>query len=194
MLPLLEKNIPVQILNSKRDSGTGTWVDSNRSTAGGSVIKSIAFKKDLTVVTMSPRKRLGQYLFWEGIFSVLNRYSISSGIMSTSEYAIALAVDSKFISSDLIHDLEELGAVTIQGRKGSICLVGKGLRESPGMTERVFRALSSIKVTMISYGASESNLTFVFDEEQIPSAIQKLHSEFFDNVGIQELFETLPRQ
>lgn len=194
MLPLLEKNIPVHILNSKREASTGTWVDANPLPSDHTILKSVAFKKDITVITMTPRKRLGQYLFWEGIFSVLNRYSISSGTMTTSEYAVALAVDRRQISNDMIHDLESLGIVTLHNNKGSICLVGKGLREGLGISERVFRALSSMKVMMISHGASESNLTIVIDEEQIPAALQQLHSEFFDDVGVSDLFETLPQQ
>jgi aspartate kinase len=32
---------------------------------------------------------------------------------------------------------------------------------------------------MISQGASEINLTFVIDEDQVPSVVQRLHNAFF---------------
>ena len=32
---------------------------------------------------------------------------------------------------------------------------------------------------MISQGASEINLTFVVDEEQVPGIVQRLHKTFF---------------
>ena len=34
---------------------------------------------------------------------------------------------------------------------------------------------------MISQGASEINLTFVIDEEQVPGVVQRLHKTFFSH-------------
>jgi aspartate kinase len=36
-----------------------------------------------------------------------------------------------------------------------------------------------VKIRMISQGASEINLTFVIDEEQVPSVVERLHKRFF---------------
>jgi len=44
---------------------------------------------------------------------------------------------------------------------------------------RVFGELSDLKVRMISQGASEINLTFVIEEEDVPGVIRRLHSSFF---------------
>jgi aspartate kinase len=35
---------------------------------------------------------------------------------------------------------------------------------------------------MISQGASEINLTFVIDEELVPSVVQRLHKAFFSEL------------
>jgi aspartate kinase len=43
----------------------------------------------------------------------------------------------------------------------------------------VFGELSDVKIRMISQGASEINLTFVIDEEQVPGVVQRLHRRFF---------------
>jgi aspartate kinase len=36
-----------------------------------------------------------------------------------------------------------------------------------------------VKIRMISQGASEINLTFVIDEDQVPAVVKRLHGAFF---------------
>ena len=48
-----------------------------------------------------------------------------------------------------------------------------------GIAARVFGELSDLKVRMISQGASEINLTFVVEEEEVPGVVRRLHSTFF---------------
>jgi aspartokinase len=46
---------------------------------------------------------------------------------------------------------------------------------------------------MVSFGASDLNLTILIDEAQIPDALKRLHNEFFDTVTLSESFETINR-
>ncbi len=193
MLPVLEKKIPVQILNSRRDSGTGTWIDTGgEETALRSVPKSIAHRKNLTMITVTPRKRITQFLFWESLYSVLSRHNLSTGMTVTSEYSLAASVDSGRLSESIIHELEEFGEVKVFPGKGSICLVGHGLRGGAGILERVFRSLSEFNVLMVCHGPSESNLTLLLDEDRIPQAVERLHAEFFERTGDGGAFDRLP--
>jgi len=194
MLPVLEKKIPVQILNSRHKDGSGTLVDVDSvSTDGRTIIKSIAFKKGLSIITVTPHKRFSQYLFWEGIFSVLTRYGITTGMMTTSEYNISFTVENKMIAEGLSHDLQEFGRVDVHGSKASLCLVGTGMRGSAGLMNRIFDALSSMNIMMVSYGASSLNLALVIDEQQIPEALRRLHKEFFERTEVGEAFESIAR-
>ncbi len=178
MLPLLEKNIPVEIRNSRTREGTGTLVDLP-SADGAALVKSIAFKPAVTVVSVSPRKRLGQYLFWEGVFSVLQRWEINAGNVSTSEYTIAFTYDGSGDIDALARQLEEHGNVTVMGGKGSVCIVGSSLRGCTGLLNRVFNALAGVSISMVAYGASGLNVTVVMDGAQVPDALARLHKEFF---------------
>ena len=192
MLPVLEKKIPVEILNSKHESSTGTLVDVATDEANvPPLIKSIAFKNNLSIISITPHKRFSQYLFWEGIFSVLTRYGVTTGMMATSEYSIAFTLESKLVVEGLLHDLEEFGIVKVFEGKGSLCLVGKGIRGTVGISDRIFNALASMNVAMVSYGASDMNMTVVIDENQIHNAINRLHREFFGSVQSSEIFSTI---
>ena len=118
MFPVIEKEIPVQIINSKNIKSLGTLIDVVSTASDVPVVKSIAYKKGVTVLTVSPDKRLGQYLFWESIFSILSQHGIGSGLMTTSEYSIAFAIDSKSDITRLEHELSNHGRVRFVSRKG----------------------------------------------------------------------------
>jgi len=58
--------------------------------------------------------------------------------------------------------------VKYEGRKAIVCLVGESLRDKPGVAALVFGELKDKKIRMISQGASEINLTFVIEEDEVP--------------------------
>jgi aspartate kinase len=191
MLPVIEKKIPVQILNSKRE-GTGTLVDVDQEREiPQDILKSVAYKKNLSLLTVTPHKRFSQYVFWEGIFSVLTQSGIATGMMATSEYSLAFTVDGKADVHALKHQLDELGSVSLAQGKATLCLVGKGLRGRAGLADRIFKPLSDLKIYMVSYGASDLNLTLLIDEENVPNALNRLHKEFFDSATLSDTFENI---
>ena len=46
----------------------------------------------------------------------------------------------------------------------------------------MFGELADIKIRMISQGASEINLTFVVEEDDVPEVVQRLHKTFFSDL------------
>ena len=60
-----------------------------------------------------------------------------------------------------------------------ICLVGEDIRGQSGIAGQVFGAISHINVRMISQGASEINMSFMINEEDVEEAIRSLHNTFF---------------
>jgi aspartate kinase len=192
MLPVLEKSIPVQILNSKRAAGTGTWVDAAGAQGDDVAVMSIAARVGLTVLTVTPRRRFNQFLFWEGVFSTLDRHGVTTALMTTSEFRLAAAVNTRDLRPALLHELGEIGDTAVREGMASICVVGRGLRGRAGVSERLFRALHSARCHMISSGASASSLTVVVEEQEIPSALERLHAEFFDALRDHAGFERHP--
>lgn len=47
------------------------------------------------------------------------------------------------------------------------------------MAAKVFTTIGDINVRMISQGASEINLTFVVEEDDVPEVVRRLHATFF---------------
>jgi aspartate kinase len=65
------------------------------------------------------------------------------------------------------------------------------MQSTAGIADRVFRALQTTNVMMISQGASEINMSLVLNEEDIERAVKNLHGEFFPLSQGGEIFESL---
>ena len=178
VLPAIQKNIPVYILNSQNPRCEGTRITA-RAPQCKNFFKAIAAKKRITIVDVAAPRMLLAHGFLKAIFDAFDRHRIPVDVVSTSEVSVSLTVDSNESIPALAADLAKLADVKYEGRKAIVCLVGENLREIPGIAAHVFGELSDVKIRMISQGASEINLTFVIDEELVPNVIQRLHKRFF---------------
>ncbi len=79
----------------------------------------------------------------------------------------------------IIAELRPLGLVAIESDRAIVCVVGEGLRTTPGIAARVFATISDINVSLISQGASRVNLTFVVDNARAREVVQRLHAALF---------------
>ena len=80
----------------------------------------------------------------------------------------------------MVKRLETLGTVEVEGEKGIVSLVGKGLWRNSAFVARVFTTLAEVPLRMISLGSSDTNLSLVVSTEDVDSAVRKLHTAFFD--------------
>jgi aspartate kinase len=181
VLPAVQKDIPVLILNSMKPENEGTLIVS-RAPRSKSTFKAIAAKNRITIVDVVAARMLGAHGFLKAIFDVFDRHHCSIDVVSTSEVSISLTVDSNEAIPAIAADLEKIADVKYAGRNAIVCLVGENIRETPQIAARVFTALGEINVRMISQGASEINITFVIHEDDVPEAIRRLHKMFFTEV------------
>jgi aspartate kinase len=178
VLPAIQKNIPVYVLNSRNPSCEGTRI-TTRAPHGQNIFKAIAAKKRITIVEVAAPRMLLAHGFLRAIFEAFDRHKVAVDVVSTTEVSVSLTIDSNQAIPGLAADLAKLADVKYEGRKAIVCLVGENLRERPGMAALVFSELADKKIRMISQGASEINLTFVIEEDEVPDVIQRLHKRFF---------------
>jgi aspartate kinase len=181
LLPAVQKNIPVYVLNSRNPKCEGTCIAA-RAPRCRNVFKAIAAKKRITIVDVVATRMLMAHGFLRSIFEVFDRYRCPVDVVSTSEVSVSVTVDSNEAIPDIAAELGKIADVQYEGRKAIVCLVGENIRSTPGIAGRVFGALSDTTVHMISQGASEINITFVIDEDEVPAVVRRLHQAFFSEV------------
>lgn len=190
ILPAIEKNIPVRVLNSKRPEGEGTRI--TNSTVSPSIVKSIAYKEGITLITVRSTRMLMAHGFFARLFEVFAAHKKSLGVIATSEVGVSLTVDDPTHLDDILRELRTFAEVQCEPKRAVICVVGEKFKAARGIVARVFAALhkAGVKLELISFGGSEINLTFVVAEAQITTAVQCLHKELFAEVSAwPEIFE-----
>ncbi len=181
VLPAIQKNIPVYVLNSLNPSCEGTKI-TTRAPQGKNTLKAIAVKKRITIVDVAAPRMLMAHGFMRAIFEAFDRHNVAVDVVSTSEVSVSLTVDSNQAIPALAADLAKLADVKYEGRKAIICVVGENLRDKPGVAAAVFAEVAGTNIRMISQGASEINLTFVIEEDKVPEVVQRLHKTFFKDL------------
>jgi aspartate kinase len=178
VLPAVEKDIPVFILNSKKPAGTGTRI-TKEARPCRNLIKSIACKRGITAVTVSSSRMLMAHGFLRALFEVFDRHRTAVDMVATSEVSVSLTLDNTSQLPAILEELKPLGEVTVNDRLALICIVGNNLKYTPGLAHRTFGSVRDINILMVSHGASNINLSFIIAEADADTAIRNLHADFF---------------
>ncbi len=176
--PAVDNSIPVRVCNTFEPDAVGTMVLADSAEAPNK-IKSIAHKKNITILRISSARMLGSYGFMSAVFQVFERFRTVIDVISTSEVSIALTLDNTAEIEKIVTELQRLGDVDVEPGYAVICVVGEGLRASTGLASQVFSTIKDVNVALISHGASSVNLTFVVREDFVADVIKRLHQELF---------------
>ena len=178
ILPAVEKNIPVRILNSRKADGAGTMITAEPSPAA-TPLTALACKKDVTVVDITSSRMLMAYGFLRRVFEVFERYTTAVDVVTTSEVTVSVTVDDRRHLEAIVEALSEFSQVSIDHEMALLCAVGDRLRNEPAIAARAVGVLEEVPLRMISQAASRRNITVILRQADLPHAMNRLHEEFF---------------
>ncbi len=179
LVPAVERGIPVRVRNTRKPEGEGTLILAE-APPNGQRVKSIAYKEGMTLVHLVSTRMFKAHGFLKQIFEIFDRYRVSADLVATSEVSVAVAIHDASRLPLVVQELERYGNITVKPRQAVVCVVGEKLKETPGIVGQIFQDLSDVKVSMVSQGGSEINLSFVIDEDDLPVVISRLHRRFFE--------------
>jgi aspartate kinase len=188
ILPAVKKNIPVLVLNSHNPSNEGTRITAVAPHCS-SPFKSIAVKKKLTIIDVVASRMLMSHGYLKSVFEIFDKHKCAVDMVSTSEVSVSLTVDSNEKLPEIAADLSQIADVKYEGKKALVCLVGEDIRGHNGIAGRVFSTVRHVNLRMISQGASEINMSFMIEEDDVEEALRSLHKEFFSDPD-PEIFDT----
>ncbi len=176
--PAVDQQIPVRVCNSHQPAEKGTMIVPSSQTTPR-LVKSIAYKKGITILHITSARMLGAYGFMSAIFQIFERHRTVIDVVTTSEVSVSLTLDNTDALEAVVKDLQRIGTVEIEPAQAVVCVVGSGLRDTAGVAGQIFTAISDFNISLISHGASSVNMTFVVKETVIGEVIKRLHDEFF---------------
>ena len=189
VVPARNASIPIKLKNTLNPSDKGTVI---HGFARPNSIRAIAAKDGITVISIKSGRMLNAYGFLRRLFGVFEDHQVPIDVITTSEVAVSVTIESSQLKEDLIADLGLLGEIQVFRNQSVICVVGDFGAEKEAMALSVLGALNTIPIRMISYGGSEINVTLVVNREDKIEAINSLHNNLLQkNDGKQELVEAV---
>jgi aspartate kinase len=180
ILPAVERDIPVRIVNARKPDGEGTLIVAQPARAAGAGgITALACKRDITVVDITSTRMLMAYGFLRRLFEVFERFRTPVDVVTTSEVSVSVTVDDRRHLEAIRDALSEFAEVSIEPEMALLCAVGDELRGNASIAPRVMRVLEGVPLRMVAQAASRRNITLVMRQSDLAGAMQRLHQEFF---------------
>ncbi|MCS7251801.1 MAG: aspartate kinase [Anaerolineae bacterium] len=191
LLPCIDRRIPVRILNTMNPQHPGTWIVPEPR--GDGRVKAVTLIKNMSLITVEGRGMLGVPGVAARTFAAVAELGVSILMISqsSSEQNICFVIPSPSVTQVVRalrkvferemarRDIEDIWGMD---RVAIIAVVGAGLRTTPGIAARVFSALGSgrINVLSIAQGSSEYNLSLVVAESEAEEAVRRIHAAFYE--------------
>jgi aspartate kinase len=186
--PAAQSKIPVRIKNSRKPMHEGTLVSTTESHNKDGVVKAVSIIRSVGIVNVSGAGMIGAPGTAARVFQALGSSRVNVMMISqgSSEATISCVVARKDLETAVrALQLALLGQgfadkVTAEKDTCIIAVVGAGMRGTPGVAARIFKAVSEKKVNvrMVAQGSSEYNVSFVVSEKEGPDVVRAIHEEF----------------
>ncbi|MEI6950278.1 aspartate kinase [Paraflavisolibacter sp. H34] len=174
--PAQQYNVPVKLLNTMEPEAKGTTISSE---AGSNGVKAVAAKDGITAIKIKSSRMLLAYGFLRKVFEIFEKYKTSIDMITTSEVAVSVTVDSDTYLSSIKRELEALGSVEVDKDQTIISIVGNEIASDPDLLEKVFTSLKNMGIRMVSYGGSAHNISLLVPSGEKKQVLQQLNSGVF---------------
>ena len=181
--PAVDANIPVTVRHTMRPEGKFSTITAEGGTGSPRPATAIASRGPIQVITIESTRMLAQSGFLGRIFEVFGRLGVSVDVVATAEVSVSLTVEANAPIEAIRKELGAFAHVSVASDRALVALVGERLKHTPGLAARVFGALSSINVEMISMGSNEINLSLVVERKDEAMAVRLLHKALFASNG-----------
>ncbi|MCK5456268.1 MAG: ACT domain-containing protein, partial [Melioribacteraceae bacterium] len=191
MLPALQSKIKIRIKNTFNPEYPGTVI-LRRDASVKFNLKGISSIDDIALLTIKGGGMVGVTGIASRLFSALASKEINIILISqgSSEHSICLAILPKHTSSakkviekEFKNEIQDgkINEVLIENNLSIIAVVGEDLRQTPGITGKVFEALGSrnINVNAIAQGSSMLNLSLIVSKDDLAESLNVLHKSLF---------------
>jgi len=185
ILPAVEKDIPVRVLNSRKPDHPGTVIRRRVDGPRKRIVQSIAYKEGVSLLTIRSNRTMIAPAFISHVFAVFGTHHKVIDTIVTSETGISLTVRDRDHMEEIVAALEKVGTVQWQPGRAVVTVVGEGLRQSVSARSGVFDTLrrTGVAVELVSLGGSDISITFVIQEADIAGTVTALHQEFFERTA-----------
>jgi aspartate kinase len=186
--PAAKTGLPVRVKNTFNPNGPDTLILQDQHIRSVNIVKAVTSVKEASMVTVSGEGMHGAPGTAAKVLNALGRNDVNVLMISqsSSEANISLvvarsdleravtALRESLLKESLFKEVDSEADVSI------VAAVGAGMKGTPGIAARLFRAVADkgVNVKMIAQGSSELNVSFVVREDDVMKSVHALHEEF----------------
>jgi aspartate kinase len=175
--PAQTYKIPVKLLNTMQPEAKGTLIVEKAGSVG---VKAIAAKDGIIAIKIKSSRMLLAYGFLRKIFEVFEKYRTPIDMITTSEVAVSLTIDTTAHLKEILKELEPFGTVEVDHEQSIVSIVGNELVKTEHILARLFEALAPVPVRMVSYGGSPHNVSVLIPSSFKTQTLQLLNKGLFN--------------
>lgn len=186
IFPVLDKNIPINILNTNHPEEGGTIIVEEDTEPSVQPITGIAGKKNFTVIAIYKNHMSDEVGIIRRALEVCENYRVSiehipSGIDSFS--IVVNSDDVKDVIYDMVGDMKKAcnaDEVKIIDNIALIATVGRQMMYRPGISGKLFAVLgkNNINIRMIAQGTDEMNIIVGVENKDYEKTVRTIYDNF----------------
>ena len=190
--PACHHNIPIVIKNTFNPEAPGTIIEQEIKDEKAKAIKGISSINDTSLITVTGLGMVGVIGVNYRIFKALAKNGISVFMVSqaSSENSTSIGVRNQdaelacdVLNEEFAKEIEmgEISPVCAEKNLATIAIVGENMKHTPGIAGKLFGTLgrNGISVIACAQGASETNISFVVEENSLRKSLNVIHDSFF---------------
>jgi aspartate kinase len=178
-------NIPLEVRSTFTDR-QGTKIFEHENIDYSKSVTGVAYSKDdakITVIGVRDKPGIAANIFEPLSKAQINVDMVIQNISSdqkTTDITFTIKRDDVFKTKEILKNNKNIEYKNIihNDKVAKISIVGAGMVSTPGITYRMFRALSEEQINILAISTSEIKLSVIIDEENTLNSIKKLHTIF----------------
>jgi aspartate kinase len=173
--PAIRQRIPVVIRNSRKPQVEGTRIVASPDPCSN-VVKSIACKRDLTILEVRPQGAAGP-AYVQSLMRLCDK--APAEFVAQVGAAVFVGIKNSGGPEHLRMDLDGCAAVHLRTDAAVITLVGQGLTSMPGIAARALAVLKNPDAVIASDERSRLAISIILPQRDLQKSVESLHKEFF---------------
>ena len=178
-------DIPLEV-RSTFTNRQGTKIFDQESIDYTKSVTGVAYSKDdakITVIGVEDKPGVAADIFEPLSKAQINIDMVIQNIsldQKTTDITFTIKRDDVSKTLNILKNNKEIDYknITHNDKVAKVSIVGAGMVSTPGITYRMFRALSNEKINILAISTSEIKLSVIIDENNTLNAIKKLHTIF----------------
>ena len=178
-------DIPLEVRSTFTDR-QGTKIFDQENIDYTKSVTGVAYSKDdakITVIGVEDKPGVAADIFEPLSKAQINIDMVIQNIsldQKTTDITFTIKRDDVSKTLNILKNNKEIDYknITHNDKVAKVSIVGAGMVSTPGITYRMFRALSNEKINILAISTSEIKLSVIIDENNTLNAIKKLHTIF----------------